>query len=65
MPVGTARPRMTPARALFIKLMDAYAALEYSRTLLEVQSSLTSFRRPGNHCGSTMRRATTGRMRPI
>jgi O-acetyl-ADP-ribose deacetylase (regulator of RNase III) len=37
MPVGTARPRMTPARALFIRLMDAYAALEYSRTLLEVQ----------------------------
>lgn len=37
MPVGTARPRMTPARALFIKLMDAYAALEYSRTLLELQ----------------------------
>jgi O-acetyl-ADP-ribose deacetylase (regulator of RNase III) len=37
MPVGTNRPRMTPARALFIKLMDAYAALEYSRTLLEVQ----------------------------
>ena len=37
MRVGTARPRMTPARALFIKLMDAYAALEYSRTLLEVQ----------------------------
>ena len=37
MPVGTARPHMTPARALFVKLMDAYAALEYSRTLLEVQ----------------------------
>lgn len=37
MPVRTARPHMTPARALFIKLMDAYAALEYSRTLLEVQ----------------------------
>jgi O-acetyl-ADP-ribose deacetylase (regulator of RNase III) len=37
MPVRTARPRITPARALFIKLMDAYAALEYSRTLLEVQ----------------------------
>jgi O-acetyl-ADP-ribose deacetylase (regulator of RNase III) len=36
MPVRTARPHMTPARALFIKLMDAYAALEYSRTLLEV-----------------------------
>jgi O-acetyl-ADP-ribose deacetylase (regulator of RNase III) len=37
MPVRTARPRMTPARALFIRLMDAYAALEYSRTLLELQ----------------------------
>lgn len=37
MPVRTARPRMTPARALFIKLMDAYAALDYSRTLLELQ----------------------------
>lgn len=37
MPVRTARPGMTPARALFIKLMQAYAALDYSRTLLEVQ----------------------------
>lgn len=37
MPVRTERPRMTPARALFIKLMDAYSALDYSRTLLEVQ----------------------------
>ncbi len=37
MPAGTTRPHLTPARALFIKLMDAYAALEYSRTLLEVQ----------------------------
>jgi O-acetyl-ADP-ribose deacetylase (regulator of RNase III) len=37
MPVGTTRPHMTPARALFIRLMDAYAALDYSRTLLEVQ----------------------------
>lgn len=37
MPVRTERPKMTPARALFIKLMEAYAALEYSRTLLEVQ----------------------------
>ncbi len=37
MPVRTDRPRMTPARALFIKLMDAYAALDYSRTLLELQ----------------------------
>ncbi len=37
MPIHTERPRMTPARALFIKLMDAYAALDYRRTLLEVQ----------------------------
>ncbi|WP_218422141.1 macro domain-containing protein [Stutzerimonas stutzeri] len=37
MPVATPRPKMTPARALFIKLMDAYGALDYSRTLLEVQ----------------------------
>src|SRR5207245_1551089 len=37
MPVRTSRPHMTPARALFIKLMDAYGALEYSRTLLELQ----------------------------
>ena len=27
---------MTPARALFIRLIDAYGALDYSRTLLEV-----------------------------
>lgn len=37
MPVRTDRPKMTPARALFVKLMHAYSALEYSRTLLEVQ----------------------------
>lgn len=37
MPVHTGRPKMTPARALFVKLMDAYSALDYSRTLLEVQ----------------------------
>ncbi|HST59127.1 MAG TPA: macro domain-containing protein [Longimicrobium sp.] len=37
MPVRTERPRMTAARALFIKLMESYAALDYSRTLLEVQ----------------------------
>lgn len=37
MPVRTERPKMTQPRALFIKLMDAYAALDYSRTLLEVQ----------------------------
>ncbi|MDY0874094.1 type II toxin-antitoxin system antitoxin DNA ADP-ribosyl glycohydrolase DarG [Dongia rigui] len=37
MPVRTERPKMTPARALFIKLMQAYSALDYSRTLLEVQ----------------------------
>lgn len=37
MPIRTERPHLTPARALFIKLMDAYSALDYSRTLLEVQ----------------------------
>lgn len=37
MPVRTERPRMTAARALFIKLMESYAALDYGRTLLEVQ----------------------------
>jgi len=37
MPVRTSRPKLTPARALFIKLMEAYSALGYSRTLLEVQ----------------------------
>jgi len=37
MPVRTLRPKMTAARALFIKLMEAYSALDYSRTLLEVQ----------------------------
>lgn len=37
MPVRTERPQMTSARALFIKLMEQYAALDYSRTLLEVQ----------------------------
>ena len=37
MPVRTQRPNMTPSRALFVKLMDAYSALDYSRTLLEVQ----------------------------
>lgn len=37
MPIRTKHPRMTSARALFIKLMDAYKALDYSRTLLEVQ----------------------------
>jgi O-acetyl-ADP-ribose deacetylase (regulator of RNase III) len=37
MPVGTVKTKLTLARALFIKLMDAYSALDYSRTLLEVQ----------------------------
>jgi O-acetyl-ADP-ribose deacetylase (regulator of RNase III) len=37
MPVNTKRPNITPGRALVIKLMDAYAALDYSRSLLEVQ----------------------------
>lgn len=37
MPVRTPNPKMTPARALFIKLMDQYSSLHYRRTLLEVQ----------------------------
>ena len=37
MPVRTERPKMTPGRALVIKLMQDYAALGYSRTLLEIQ----------------------------
>jgi O-acetyl-ADP-ribose deacetylase (regulator of RNase III) len=37
MVVRTERPPMTAARALFILVMDRYAALDYSRTLLEVQ----------------------------
>jgi len=37
MPVGTAKPRMTIARALFIKLMEQYARHAYRLTLLEIQ----------------------------
>lgn len=37
MPVGTTRPALTPSRALLIKLLEQYSALDYSRTLLEVQ----------------------------
>ena len=37
MPVRTERPIMTRPRALYIKLMETYSALDYSRTLLEVQ----------------------------
>ncbi|MBI2350268.1 MAG: macro domain-containing protein, partial [Deltaproteobacteria bacterium] len=37
MPVKTKKPGMTPARALFIKLMHQYGALNYRRTLLEIQ----------------------------
>lgn len=37
MPIGTKPPNMTVARALFIALMDRYAALAYPRTLLEIQ----------------------------
>lgn len=37
MPVRTTRPKMTAARALFIKLMEEYSALHYRRTLLEIQ----------------------------
>jgi len=37
MPVRTARPKMTTARALFIKLMDQYLVMAYRLTLLEIQ----------------------------
>ena len=37
MPVRTTRPKMTAARALFIKLMEQYSSLHYRRTLLEIQ----------------------------
>jgi hypothetical protein len=37
MPIGTQRPKMTVARALFIKLMEQYLQLDYRLTLLEIQ----------------------------
>jgi O-acetyl-ADP-ribose deacetylase (regulator of RNase III) len=37
MPIATARPELTIARSLFIKLMDLYSVLDYRRTLLEIQ----------------------------
>jgi O-acetyl-ADP-ribose deacetylase (regulator of RNase III) len=37
MPVRTHRPHLTTARALFLKLMQQYAALNYRLTLLEIQ----------------------------
>jgi O-acetyl-ADP-ribose deacetylase (regulator of RNase III) len=37
MPVRTARPAMTPARALFVRIMHEYMGLAYRLTLLEVQ----------------------------
>ncbi len=37
MPAGTRKPKMTRARALFIKLMEHYTGMAYRLTLLEVQ----------------------------
>lgn len=37
MPVRTARPKLTVARALFIRLMEQYASQSYRLTLLEIQ----------------------------
>ena len=37
LPEHSQRPAMTTARALFIKLMQQYEALDYRRTLLEIQ----------------------------
>ncbi len=37
MPIGTDRPKLTASRALFVKLIEQYAAMEYRLTLLEIQ----------------------------
>ncbi len=37
MPVRTARPHLTVARALFLRLIERYAGQEYRLTLLEIQ----------------------------
>lgn len=37
MPIGTERQRMTPARALLIKLIEQYSQLAYRLSLLEIQ----------------------------
>lgn len=37
MPIRTQRPKMTVARALFVKLMEKYSTLNYRLTLLEIQ----------------------------
>ncbi|HAU1200843.1 TPA: macro domain-containing protein [Legionella pneumophila] len=37
MPIGTEKPNMTEARALFIKLIERYSSLHYRLTLLEIQ----------------------------
>lgn len=37
MPIGTKRPKLTLARALFIKLMQQYLDIAYRLTLLEIQ----------------------------
>ena len=37
MPIGTKRPKMTRARALFIRLMQQYSEMAYRLTLLEIQ----------------------------
>ena len=37
MPIRTQRPRMTEARALFLRLMTQYLELAYRLTLLEIQ----------------------------
>ena len=37
MPIGTSRPDMTSARALFVKLMEQYKGMSYRLSLLEIQ----------------------------
>lgn len=36
MPIGTGKPKMTPARALLIKMIEQYDSLAYRKTLLEI-----------------------------
>lgn len=37
MPVATTKPNMTAARAMFVRLLELYRAMDYQLTLLEVQ----------------------------
>ena len=49
MPVRTKPAEMTAARALLIALMDRYAALDYPRSLLEIQKLAYFLQEAGEH----------------